>query len=290
MEASEYCSKEDMILANINSSTMPGKHNIYNNYWIGLRQSYIYQADMESGLCSFIEKYNSGGDLSYSKEDCSSKNPYLCVEDLTSKESSIKTVQNIKYQMEVNSWTAVHAQEHGNALNESGSGVLAGVIVGIIGTVALVLFTVICLFFRFRNKNPRSKYQTPTITFSSTPRRDSKLSQDKSVKSTPMKPLRRSKKSNPGSLTGGTAYENIVLTLEDPATISRVVSSSSTAQKQDMEDVENSYDVMGAFNTNSNPEGTSQSVYGFSAPDNEYDVMDRGTRRTVEVNPDYDHM
>ncbi|XP_062580223.1 uncharacterized protein LOC134242170 isoform X8 [Saccostrea cucullata] len=263
MEADKNCSEEDMILANVNNETIPRRYNTKykGNYWIGLRQSYIYQSDLESSLCSFVQKYNSLGDLTYSKEDCSEKNSNICLEDPVRTASSSKTVQSV----------------------------LAGVIVGIIGTVALVVLVVICLFFRSRNKNPRSKYQSPTVIFSSTPRRDSKLPEDKSVKSSPIKPVRRSKKSNPGSMSGGTAYENIVLTLEDPKTISRVVSSSSTAQKQDTKDVENSYDVMGA-GKNNNPSGTSQSVYGFSAPDNEYDVMDRGTRRNEEMNPDYDHM
>ncbi|XP_062580218.1 uncharacterized protein LOC134242170 isoform X3 [Saccostrea cucullata] len=321
MEADKNCSEEDMILANVNNETIPRRYNTKykGNYWIGLRQSYIYQSDLESSLCSFVQKYNSLGDLTYSKEDCSEKNSNICLEDPVRTASSSKTVQKVSnssrntdgsttrdeniettneistqtviggdanYQMKLQSESAKHAQERRSVWNE---GVLAGVIVGIIGTVALVVLVVICLFFRSRNKNPRSKYQSPTVIFSSTPRRDSKLPEDKSVKSSPIKPVRRSKKSNPGSMSGGTAYENIVLTLEDPKTISRVVSSSSTAQKQDTKDVENSYDVMGA-GKNNNPSGTSQSVYGFSAPDNEYDVMDRGTRRNEEMNPDYDHM
>ncbi|XP_062579201.1 uncharacterized protein LOC134241135 isoform X2 [Saccostrea cucullata] len=290
MEASEICFKENRILANINKNTMSQMSRDNNvdyskYYWIGLRQSYVYQTDVESSRCSFIQKYNSE-DLTYSKDLCSEENPYLCLKDPARTASSTKTVRNANYQMELQSESAKH--ERGSDWNE-GSGVLAGVIVGIIGTVAIVVLVVICLFFRSRNKNSGSKYQSPTVIFSSTPRRDSKLPEDKSMKSSPIKPVRRSKKSNPGSMSGGTAYENIVLTLEDPKTISRVVSSSSTAQKQDTKDVENSYDVMGA-GKNNNPSGTSQSVYGFSAPDNEYDVMDRGTRRNEEMNPDYDHM
>jgi hypothetical protein len=107
------------------------------------------------------------------------------------------------------------------------------------------------------------------------------------VKSTPLKPTRRSKKSNPNSVVEGIAYENIVLSFEDPSTISRVISSSS-ADKQETKE-EDTYDVMGASNTNVKTD-VSQNIYGFSSSADDYDVMDRGTRRTEEQNPDYDHM
>ncbi|XP_062580224.1 uncharacterized protein LOC134242171 [Saccostrea cucullata] len=82
MEAYENCSREHMILANINKNTMLGIRNIedHGNYWIGLRQVYIHQKDMKSFLCSFIQKYNSIGLLTYSRDDCSRNKPYLCLE------------------------------------------------------------------------------------------------------------------------------------------------------------------------------------------------------------------
>lgn len=86
----------------------------------------------------------------------------------------------------------------------------------------------------------------------------------------------------------GIAYENIVLSFEDPSTISRVISSSSTV-KQETKD-EDTYDVMGASNTNENTTNVSQNVYGFTSSSDDYDVMDRGITRTEEQNPYYDHM
>ncbi|XP_062618488.1 uncharacterized protein LOC134280066 isoform X1 [Saccostrea cucullata] len=96
MEAYENCSKEHMILANINKNTMLGIRHIEDNkkYWIGLRQMYIYQKDMKSFLCSFIQKYNSIGLLTYSREDCSINTPYLCLEG---KERSIYVLHEIFY-------------------------------------------------------------------------------------------------------------------------------------------------------------------------------------------------
>lgn len=80
-----------------------------------------------------------------------------------------------------------------------------------------------------------------------------------------------------------------MLTFEDPSTISRVVSSTST-DKTEIPKEEENYDVMNAENkTSSNV--ISQNVYGFSPPEGEYDVMNRENRNVDEFNPDdYDHM
>ncbi|XP_062618490.1 uncharacterized protein LOC134280066 isoform X3 [Saccostrea cucullata] len=50
--------------------------------------------DMKSFLCSFIQKYNSIGLLTYSREDCSINTPYLCLEG---KERSIYVLHEIFY-------------------------------------------------------------------------------------------------------------------------------------------------------------------------------------------------
>lgn len=154
-------------------------------------------------------------------------------------------------------------------------------------TVAILLLVFVCLYKRRRN-NSRSAYQSPVVEYSTEQRRDSKQSQSKSVKSSPLKPARRSKKAKPDSLVSGTEYENIVLTFEDPSTISRVVSSTST-DKTEIPKEEENYDVMNAENkTSSNV--ISQNVYGFSPPEGEYDIMNRENRNVDEFNPDYDHM
>ncbi|XP_055997316.1 uncharacterized protein LOC130047095 isoform X4 [Ostrea edulis] len=165
---------------------------------------------------------------------------------------------------------------------------ILGAVVGVLVIIAILLLAIVCLFKRFRRRNSGSKYQSPSVVFSNAPRRDSKQSQEKSVKSTPVKPTRRSKKSNSNSIVQGIAYENIVLSFEDPSTISRVISSSSTV-KQETKD-EDTYDVMGASNTNENTTNVSQNVYGFTSSSDDYDVMDRGITRTEEQNPYYDHM
>lgn len=87
----------------------------------------------------------------------------------------------------------------------------------------------------------------------------------------------------------GTEYENIVLTFEDPSTISRVVSSTSTDRTEILKEEEN-YDVMNTGNNETSSNVTSQNVYGFSPPEGEYDVMNRGNRNVNEFNPNYDHM
>lgn len=140
-----------------------------------------------------------------------------------------------------------------------------------------------------RRNNSRSAYQSPVVEYSTEQRRDSKQSQTKSVKSSPLKPARRSKKANPDSLVSGTEYENIVLTFEDPSTISRVVSSTSTDRTEILKEEEN-YDLMNTGNNETSSNVTSQNVYGFSPPEGEYDVMNRDNRNVNEFNPDYDHM
>lgn len=148
-----------------------------------------------------------------------------------------------------------------------------------------------CLYFCFcrRRNNSRSAYQSPVVEYSNEQRRESKHSQTKSVKSSPLKPARRSKKATPDSLVSGTEYENIVLTFEDPSTISRVVSSTSTDRTEILKEEEN-YDVMNTGNNENSSNVTSQNVYGFSPPEGEYDVMNRGNRNVNEFNPNYDHM
>lgn len=80
-----------------------------------------------------------------------------------------------------------------------------------------------------------------------------------------------------------------MLTFEDPSTISRVVSSTST-DKTEIPKEEENYDVMNAENKTTSPNVISQNVYGFSPPEGEYDVMNRDNRNVDEFNPDYDHM
>uniref|UniRef100_K1QAC2 WSC domain-containing protein n=1 Tax=Magallana gigas TaxID=29159 RepID=K1QAC2_MAGGI len=140
-----------------------------------------------------------------------------------------------------------------------------------------------------RRNNSRSAYHSPIVEYATQQRRDSKQSQTRSVKSSPLKPVRRSKKANPDSLVSGTEYENIVLTFEDPSTISRVVSSTST-DKTEIPKEEENYDVMNAENKTTSSNLISQNVYGFSPPEGEYDVMNRENRNVDEFNPDYDHM
>lgn len=164
---------------------------------------------------------------------------------------------------------------------------MVGIVIGILAIITTLLLVIICLFIRRRN-NSRSAYHSPVVEYATQQRRDSKQSQTRSVKSSPLKPVRRSKKANPDSLVSGTEYENIVLTFEDPSTISRVVSSSST-DKTEIPKEEENYDVMNADNkTSSNV--ISQNVYGFSPPEGEYDVMNSENRNVDEFNPDYDHM
>ena len=135
-------------------------------------------------------------------------------------------------------------------------------------------------FIYSRQRKAGSAYQSPVVVY------NSESGSAESTKHTPIKPARRSKKSHPESLVSGTAYENIVLSLEDPSTISRVVSSGSTVQSQ-AEKKDDNYDVMGAGDTNDN---RCQNVYGFNSPEGEYDVMNRGNRRVDEQNNFYDHM
>lgn len=80
-----------------------------------------------------------------------------------------------------------------------------------------------------------------------------------------------------------------MLTFEDPSTISRVVSSTST-DKTEIPKEEENYDVMNAENKTTSSNVISQNVYGFSPPEGEYDVMNRENRNVDEFNPDYDHM
>uniref|UniRef100_A0A8W8N691 Uncharacterized protein n=1 Tax=Magallana gigas TaxID=29159 RepID=A0A8W8N691_MAGGI len=172
--------------------------------------------------------------------------------------------------------------------SDSSSSNVVGIVIGVLATVAILLLVFVCLYKRRRN-NLRSAYHSPVVEYATQQRRDSKQSQTRSVKSSPLKPVRRSKKANPDSLVSGTEYENIVLTFEDPSTISRVVSSTST-DKTEIPKEEENYDVMNAENKTTSSNVISQNVYGFSPPEGEYDVMNRENRNVDEFNPDYDHM
>ncbi|XP_055997317.1 uncharacterized protein LOC130047095 isoform X5 [Ostrea edulis] len=278
LEAVSICARNQSVLANILPETnvkLPRNARYRLSYWVGIRQHYETVSDDKS-VCHYIERYNSN-DIIYGAETCTKELHYICLNENTTSTSMVKPSAS----------TQQHPVSGTNSQGFNSTSIL-GAVVGVLVIIAILLLAIVCLFKRFRRRNSGSKYQSPSVVFSNAPRRDSKQSQEKSVKSTPVKPTRRSKKSNSNSIVQGIAYENIVLSFEDPSTISRVISSSSTV-KQETKD-EDTYDVMGASNTNENTTNVSQNVYGFTSSSDDYDVMDRGITRTEEQNPYYDHM
>eukprot|EP00105_Crassostrea_gigas_P043293 XP_019927441.1 PREDICTED: uncharacterized protein LOC105339494 isoform X8 [Crassostrea gigas] len=268
MEAVSNCAKQNQTLAYY----LPSHENYkrlrwpISRYWIGRRQFYqIETVKQGSSSCPVISRYNKD-DILVENSNCDEKKKYICSKEPT-------TTPQI---------------ELTKSSNDSSSSNVVGIVIGVLATVAILLLVFVCLYKRRRN-NSRSAYHSPIVEYATQQRRDSKQSQTRSVKSSPLKPVRRSKKANPDSLVSGTEYENIVLTFEDPSTISRVVSSTST-DKTEIPKEEENYDVMNAENKTTSSNLISQNVYGFSPPEGEYDVMNRENRNVDEFNPDYDHM
>nr|XP_034300536.1 uncharacterized protein LOC105339494 isoform X13 [Crassostrea gigas] len=273
MEAVSKCAKQNQTLAyylpfyvNYNRLRYP-----LSRYWIGIRQFYqIETVKQGSSSCPVIRQYNSV-DIRVENSNCDEKKKYICSKENIDQEP-----------------TTTPQIELTKSSNDSSSSNVVGIVIGVLATVAILLLVFVCLYKRRRN-NLRSAYHSPVVEYATQQRRDSKQSQTRSVKSSPLKPVRRSKKANPDSLVSGTEYENIVLTFEDPSTISRVVSSTST-DKTEIPKEEENYDVMNAENKTTSSNVISQNVYGFSPPEGEYDVMNRENRNVDEFNPDYDHM
>nr|XP_022328910.1 uncharacterized protein LOC111127057 isoform X2 [Crassostrea virginica] len=251
LEAFSKCSKNNTTLANFPlQSPKYSKFTTGNNrFWIGIRQYFNPETLKQQQSRCPGALYFAANNVDPRSFLCNEEKAYICMND---------------------------ERENGK---DSGSSNIAGIVVGVLATIAITLLFIICLFKR-RQRKAGSAYQSPVVVY------NSESGSAESTKHTPIKPARRSKKSHPESLVAGTAYENIVLSLEDPSTISRVVSSGSTVQSQ-AEKKDDNYDVMGAGDTNDN---RSQNVYGFNAPEGEYDVMNRGNRRVDEQNNFYDHM
>nr|XP_034300545.1 uncharacterized protein LOC105339494 isoform X16 [Crassostrea gigas] len=256
MEAVSKCAKQNQTLAYYLPTHEKYRRLHSSRYWIGIRQFYqIETVKQGSSSCPVIRRYNRD-DIIVENLNCDEEKKYICSEENIDQDSSSSNV--------------------------------VGIVIGVLATVAILLLVFVCLYKRRRN-NLRSAYHSPVVEYATQQRRDSKQSQTRSVKSSPLKPVRRSKKANPDSLVSGTEYENIVLTFEDPSTISRVVSSTST-DKTEIPKEEENYDVMNAENKTTSSNVISQNVYGFSPPEGEYDVMNRENRNVDEFNPDYDHM
>eukprot|EP00105_Crassostrea_gigas_P043292 XP_019927440.1 PREDICTED: uncharacterized protein LOC105339494 isoform X7 [Crassostrea gigas] len=273
MEAVSNCAKQNQTLAYY----LPSHENYkrlrwpISRYWIGRRQFYqIETVKQGSSSCPVISRYNKD-DILVENSNCDEKKKYICSKENIDQEP-----------------TTTPQIELTKSSNDSSSSNVVGIVIGVLATVAILLLVFVCLYKRRRN-NSRSAYHSPIVEYATQQRRDSKQSQTRSVKSSPLKPVRRSKKANPDSLVSGTEYENIVLTFEDPSTISRVVSSTST-DKTEIPKEEENYDVMNAENKTTSSNLISQNVYGFSPPEGEYDVMNRENRNVDEFNPDYDHM
>nr|XP_034300539.1 uncharacterized protein LOC105339494 isoform X14 [Crassostrea gigas] len=266
MEAVSKCAKQNQTLAYYLPTHEKYRRLHSSRYWIGIRQFYqIETVKQGSSSCPVIRRYNRD-DIIVENLNCDEEKKYICSEEPT-------TTPQI---------------ELTKSSNDSSSSNVVGIVIGVLATVAILLLVFVCLYKRRRN-NLRSAYHSPVVEYATQQRRDSKQSQTRSVKSSPLKPVRRSKKANPDSLVSGTEYENIVLTFEDPSTISRVVSSTST-DKTEIPKEEENYDVMNAENKTTSSNVISQNVYGFSPPEGEYDVMNRENRNVDEFNPDYDHM
>ncbi|XP_065942140.1 uncharacterized protein [Magallana gigas] len=313
MEAVSNCAKQNQTLAYY----LPSHENYkrlrwpISRYWIGRRQFYqIETVKQGSSSCPVIRQYN-GADILVENSNCDEKKKYICSkenidQELTSPQRSHPT-RSIVNNNEPTTTPQIELTKSSNEQesqiheleetmksflakdsSDSSSSNVVGIVIGVLATVAILLLVFVCLYKRRRN-NSRSAYHSPIVEYATQQRRDSKQSQTRSVKSSPLKPVRRSKKANPDSLVSGTEYENIVLTFEDPSTISRVVSSTST-DKTEIPKEEENYDVMNAENKTTSSNLISQNVYGFSPPEGEYDVMNRENRNVDEFNPDYDHM
>nr|XP_034300504.1 uncharacterized protein LOC105339494 isoform X5 [Crassostrea gigas] len=308
MEAVSKCAKQNQTLAYYLPTHEKYRRLHSSRYWIGIRQFYqIETVKQGSSSCPVIRRYNRD-DIIVENLNCDEEKKYICSEELTSPQRSHHTrsiVNNNAYeptttpQIELTkSSNEQESQIHeigetrksflAKDSSDSSSSNVVGIVIGVLATVAILLLVFVCLYKRRRN-NLRSAYHSPVVEYATQQRRDSKQSQTRSVKSSPLKPVRRSKKANPDSLVSGTEYENIVLTFEDPSTISRVVSSTST-DKTEIPKEEENYDVMNAENKTTSSNVISQNVYGFSPPEGEYDVMNRENRNVDEFNPDYDHM
>ncbi|XP_052679931.1 uncharacterized protein LOC128160612 isoform X2 [Crassostrea angulata] len=278
IEAVSKCAKQNQTLAYYLPTHEKYRRLHSSRYWIGIRQFYqIETVKQGSSSCPVIRRYNRD-DIIVENLNCDEEKKYICSEENIDQEqeSQIHEIGETR-----KSFLAKDS-------SDSSSSNVVGIVIGVLATVAILLLVFVCLYKRRRN-NLRSAYHSPVVEYATQQRRDSKQSQTRSVKSSPLKPVRRSKKANPDSLVSGTEYENIVLTFEDPSTISRVVSSTST-DKTEIPKEEENYDVMNAENKTTSSNVISQNVYGFSPPEGEYDVMNRENRNVDEFNPDYDHM
>ena len=172
------------------------------------------------------------------------------------------------------------------------------------------------IFYRRSKKLKRTpSYREPHIEYS-TKRKESEFSVlhdrssdniTKKVQTPPLKPARRTKSGNSSVRGGGMEYENIVLSFEDPKTLSKTVSVGSNAVRtSSTRDGKGEYSVVSTDSDTRVGNGTraisgeygiqpkveqSTSVYGVSdMKESAYDVMERTKVDTEDMNPNYDHV